>query len=321
MPIDGCPGPPWQPRPGGRGAREHPGGLRPGPPAGRGRCRAGRASDEGRSPGRPSRPGHPRGGTRSCELAAGRAPRVRPAARRGPRGLCRADGQHRDQGPARRARLRPRPSAWPPRWPTWWWPTGRVAISGGLVVLARDPRRRPPGLPGHRHRAAGGPLVRSGRVRPRRPRAAACTALHPHVALVDEALVARAHEAGLSVAAWTVNDSRAPGLASWAWTRSSPTTCPWRCPPSAIDRAARRWCPGPRPSARAAGSADRARTLRGGPTPPGADLGSRPDWSKGHFSSTMTAHERRCLREADPRSGRSTGAGSGDEEPCPSREN
>ncbi len=33
-----------------------------------------------------------------------------------------------------------------------------------------------------------------------------CTALHPHVSLVDEALVTRAHDAGLSVTAWTVND-------------------------------------------------------------------------------------------------------------------
>jgi glycerophosphoryl diester phosphodiesterase len=33
-----------------------------------------------------------------------------------------------------------------------------------------------------------------------------CTSLHPHVALVDEALVAKAHDSGLSVAAWTVND-------------------------------------------------------------------------------------------------------------------
>jgi len=33
-----------------------------------------------------------------------------------------------------------------------------------------------------------------------------CTSVHPHVSLVDEALVARAHDSGLSVAAWTVND-------------------------------------------------------------------------------------------------------------------
>lgn len=33
-----------------------------------------------------------------------------------------------------------------------------------------------------------------------------CTALHPHLSLVDEALVERAHDSGLSVAAWTVND-------------------------------------------------------------------------------------------------------------------
>jgi glycerophosphoryl diester phosphodiesterase len=33
-----------------------------------------------------------------------------------------------------------------------------------------------------------------------------CTALHPHVDLVTMALVDRAHEAGLSVAAWTAND-------------------------------------------------------------------------------------------------------------------
>ncbi len=32
-----------------------------------------------------------------------------------------------------------------------------------------------------------------------------CTALHPHVDLVSEALVEQAHAAGLSVAAWTVN--------------------------------------------------------------------------------------------------------------------
>jgi glycerophosphoryl diester phosphodiesterase len=33
-----------------------------------------------------------------------------------------------------------------------------------------------------------------------------CTALHPHVSLLDESLVARAHEVGLSVATWTAND-------------------------------------------------------------------------------------------------------------------
>jgi glycerophosphoryl diester phosphodiesterase len=33
-----------------------------------------------------------------------------------------------------------------------------------------------------------------------------CTSLHLHLTLVDEALVARAHDLGLSVAAWTVND-------------------------------------------------------------------------------------------------------------------
>jgi glycerophosphoryl diester phosphodiesterase len=32
-----------------------------------------------------------------------------------------------------------------------------------------------------------------------------CTAVHPHVSLITEALVAEAHLAGLSVAAWTVN--------------------------------------------------------------------------------------------------------------------
>ena len=33
-----------------------------------------------------------------------------------------------------------------------------------------------------------------------------CTALHPHIDLVGEALVDQAHEVGLSVATWTVND-------------------------------------------------------------------------------------------------------------------
>ena len=33
-----------------------------------------------------------------------------------------------------------------------------------------------------------------------------CTAIHPHLDLVDGDLVARAHDAGLSVAVWTVND-------------------------------------------------------------------------------------------------------------------
>ncbi len=36
-----------------------------------------------------------------------------------------------------------------------------------------------------------------------------CTALHPYVDLVDAALVELAHEAGLSVATWTVNDRSA----------------------------------------------------------------------------------------------------------------
>jgi glycerophosphoryl diester phosphodiesterase len=33
-----------------------------------------------------------------------------------------------------------------------------------------------------------------------------CTAIHPHLGLVDDHLVAHAHEAGLAVAVWTVND-------------------------------------------------------------------------------------------------------------------
>ncbi len=33
-----------------------------------------------------------------------------------------------------------------------------------------------------------------------------CTAVHPHVSLITEALVAEAHAAGLAVAAWTVNE-------------------------------------------------------------------------------------------------------------------
>jgi glycerophosphoryl diester phosphodiesterase len=33
-----------------------------------------------------------------------------------------------------------------------------------------------------------------------------CTAVHPHASLITEALVSEAHEAGLSVAAWVVND-------------------------------------------------------------------------------------------------------------------
>jgi glycerophosphoryl diester phosphodiesterase len=33
-----------------------------------------------------------------------------------------------------------------------------------------------------------------------------CQALHPHVELISPALVEEAHRAGLSVAAWTVND-------------------------------------------------------------------------------------------------------------------
>jgi glycerophosphoryl diester phosphodiesterase len=35
-----------------------------------------------------------------------------------------------------------------------------------------------------------------------------CTALHPHVSLVDAALMVEAHRAGLAVAAWTVNEPR-----------------------------------------------------------------------------------------------------------------
>jgi glycerophosphoryl diester phosphodiesterase len=35
-----------------------------------------------------------------------------------------------------------------------------------------------------------------------------CTALHPHASLIDEALMAEARGAGLSVATWTVNDRR-----------------------------------------------------------------------------------------------------------------
>jgi glycerophosphoryl diester phosphodiesterase len=35
-----------------------------------------------------------------------------------------------------------------------------------------------------------------------------CTAVHPHASLVDAALTAEAHGAGLSVAVWTVNDIR-----------------------------------------------------------------------------------------------------------------
>jgi glycerophosphoryl diester phosphodiesterase len=36
-----------------------------------------------------------------------------------------------------------------------------------------------------------------------------CTAIHPHLDLVDGDLVARAHQAGLAVAVWTVNDRSA----------------------------------------------------------------------------------------------------------------
>jgi glycerophosphoryl diester phosphodiesterase len=35
-----------------------------------------------------------------------------------------------------------------------------------------------------------------------------CSALHPHVSMVDAALMDKAHSAGLSVATWTVNDRR-----------------------------------------------------------------------------------------------------------------
>ena len=43
-----------------------------------------------------------------------------------------------------------------------------------------------------------------------------CTALHPHVDLVGAALVDRAHEVGLSVATWTVNDATHLELAAEA---------------------------------------------------------------------------------------------------------
>ena len=55
-----------------------------------------------------------------------------------------------------------------------------------------------------------------------------CAALHPHIDLVGEAVVDRAHEAGLSVATWTVNDPSHLGTAAEpGWTLSSPTTWLW----------------------------------------------------------------------------------------------
>ena len=77
-----------------------------------------------------------------------------------------------------------------------------VVISSFWPATPGGGPRCPP-RPGHR--AAAGPVVRSRRERGRAT-ARGCTAIHPHLDLVDGDLVARAHEAGLAVAVWTVND-------------------------------------------------------------------------------------------------------------------
>ena len=89
----------------------------------------------------------------------GRAPGLRPAARRGPRGLRRAHRQHRDQEPARRAGLRSRRPGGPRG--------GRAGGGhrpgverGDLVVLAGHPRGGPPRPTRPGHRAAPGLVVR-----------------------------------------------------------------------------------------------------------------------------------------------------------------
>ena len=83
---------------------------------------------------------------------------------------------------------------------------GRAATGGRLLVLARRSldavRQVAPGL-------ATGLLVAAW-FDPAACVAMAlehgCTALHPHASLVDPSLVHEAQDAGLAVAAWTVND-------------------------------------------------------------------------------------------------------------------
>ena len=115
-----------------------------------------------------------------------------------------------------------------------------------------------------------------------------CAAVHLPSPLVDGPTVDRAHAAGLAVAAWTVadGDDLAAVLAAGVDTVITDDVA-----------LARRAVDGPER-----------------PPPDGALLtwdGGR-DWSsEGRFSSTMHDYERRRLCEADPRSRRSAGAGSG----------
>ena len=175
-------------------------------------------------------------------------------------------------------------SSWPGRWPSWWW---RPGGESSVVISSFWPDT----LEAVRHAQAdlATGLLLASWFDPLEGVAVAtdrgCTALHPHIDLVGAALVDRAHEVGLSVATWTVNDradlleggrgrrghrhhrrratgaGRAPRvLTAPDPSGSGPDQGPGRYGSRPGDPL------GPRPA--------------GGPGTGCPDLGSRPDWSK-----------------------------------------
>ncbi len=186
--------------------REHPRGLLPGPaPRGR-RGRARRPADRRRGPRRPPRPGRSRASGPIHELRVRPAPRVGPARWRPPwrpvegltvnievKNLPGEPGFDPDE-------------RWPGRSPSWWWRAGRatsVVVSsfwpGSLDAVAEARPELATGLLVARWFDPAG-------MRAAWPLDTGARRVHPHASLVDEALVAEARRAGLSVAAWTVND-------------------------------------------------------------------------------------------------------------------
>ena len=94
------------------------------------------------------------------------------------------------------------------RWPSWWWPA-----AGNRAWWSR-----PSGRTRSRRWPTPNPDLSTGLLLapwfdPQEAVTTAvargCRAVHPHIDLVTESLIDQAHGAGLSVAAWTVNDRSA----------------------------------------------------------------------------------------------------------------